>query len=128
MPKPRGGARAVFRAPQRDTRYAKLIEKSMPPAHQFGTEHVTPPLDDVKALDVQRGIYRSARHAGISARVETTCAGCKALLQQSHKRGCEEPGYIVRFWLTTKAQGRKAITERVKAGKPLAYNLRRGKT
>lgn len=98
----------------------------MPPRHQFGTEHVTPLLDPVKALDVQRGIHRSARHAGISAQVETTCAGCKAVLQAEHTPGCEQPGYVIRYWLRSKSSGRKYKTDQVKAGIPLAYNLRRG--
>ena len=85
MPKPRGG---VFKAAQRDTRYAAIIEAASPPNHPWNTVHVTPPLDSAeKALDVQRGIYRSARHAEISAHhVETTCTGCGALLGADHKK------------------------------------------
>jgi len=125
MPKPRGG---VFKAAKRDTRYAAVIEAAMPPNHPFGTKHVTPVIPDQdRALDVQRGIYRSARHAGISAHhVETRCTGCGTLLQAEHKPSCAYPGWRVSFQLASKAQGKAAVVAAVKSGKPLAYNLRRG--
>jgi len=124
MPKPRGG---VFRAATRDTRYEAVIVAHSPPNVAWNTPNVTPVIaTDEQALDVQRGIYRSARHAGITAYgVETTCHGCRARLGGEHKARCQLPGWVVAFKLTTKADGRRAIVAQVKAGKALAYNLRR---
>jgi hypothetical protein len=124
MPKPRGG---VFKAAKRDTRYAAVIEAAMPPNHPWNTPHKTPVIPDQdRALDVQRGIYRSARHAGITAHhVTTVCTGCKALLQTEHKASCNRPGWVVSFQLTSKSEGKRAIVEHVKAGGKLSYNLRR---
>ena len=136
MPKPRGG---VFKAAQRDTRYAGIIEAASPPNHPWGTPHQTPPLHDVdQALDVQRGVYRSARHAGISAYdVAITCPSCaagfhvaghgEAKTEGSHKRGCKQPSYVVSFKLNTKAAGKAAVAQHVQGGGKLAYNLRRNR-
>jgi hypothetical protein len=126
MPKPRGG---VFKAAARDTRYAGIIEAAAPPHHAWNTPHVTPVIaDDERALDVQRGIYRSARHAGITAHhVVTSCEGCGTALQGQHKGRCARPGWRVAFQLADKASGKQAIAEHVKNGGTLAYNLRRDK-
>lgn len=135
MPKPRGG---VYKATQRDTRYAGIIEACSPPNHPWNTPHQTPPLHDVdQALDVQRGVYRSARHAGISAHhVAITCPTCGAgfhiahqesKVEGSHKRGCKTPLYVVSFQLASKSIGRAAIAQHVNGGGKLAYNLRRNR-
>jgi hypothetical protein len=114
MPKPRGG---VFRAQVRDERYAALIAASSPPHHAWNTEHVTPPLETWdQALDIKRGVFRSARHAGISAHhVEIETIG----------RGPDKGRFRVHFQLTTKAAGRAAIAAHVNQGGALAYNVRR---
>ena len=124
MPKPRGG---VFKAAARDTRYAAIIEAAAPPNHPWDTPHVTPPIaDEGRALDVQRGIYRSARHAGITAHhVATSCTGCGAALQTEHKSRCGRPGWTVAFQLAPKTAGKQAIADHVAGGGTLAYNLRR---
>jgi hypothetical protein len=122
-----------FKAAQRDTRYAAVIEQAAPPNHPWNTPHVTPVItDEAKALDVQRGVYRSARHAGITAHhVQTVCVnpGCAAVLPSRspavHKGRCSAPGWRVYFQLISKAGGRKAIIDHVKGGGALAYNLRR---
>lgn len=110
MPKPRGG---VFRAAKRDTRYQAFIQACMPPRYDWNHQHVSPPVPDAEqALDVQRGVYRSARHLGITAHdVQMT----------------EQPNgtWVVRFQLVSKAAGKKAIVAKVQAGEALAYNLRR---
>jgi hypothetical protein len=109
MPKPRGG---VFKAVQRDTRYAPVIENAL--KHPWGTVHKTPPIaTDELALDVQRGVYRSARHAGVSAKV--------------HEWERTKDGIVIRFQLFSKAAGKKAVAEHVQNGGTLAYNLRRDK-
>jgi hypothetical protein len=141
MPKPRGGP---FRALKRDTRYAAIIAAALPPHHDWNTPHITPVIaDDERALDVQRGIYRSTRHLGdprckggrhvkgckcITAHhVITSCTGCGALLQAEHKARCSRPGWRVAFQLAPKSSGQAAIAEHVKNGGTLAYNLRRDK-
>lgn len=135
MPKPRGGP---FKALKRDTRYAGIIEAASPPNHPWNTPHATPPLHDAdQALDVQRGIYRSARHAGISAHhVTITCPSCGAAFHVAHqtdkvagdhKRGCRSPAYIVSFQLADKDTGRAAVAGHVENGGTLAYNLRRNR-
>jgi hypothetical protein len=123
MPKPRGG---VFKALPRDTRYAGIIAAASPPHHPWDTQHVTPAIaDDEKALDVQRGIYRSARHAGVSAHHVRTVCTCGVLLGAIHKRRCDVPSWRVFFQLAPKEQGKQAIATHVANGGKLAYNLRR---
>ncbi|MHB1434271.1 MAG: hypothetical protein ACYCVZ_19405 [Streptosporangiaceae bacterium] len=111
MPKPRGGP---FKAARRDTRFQAYVEALLPPAFPWGTEHTTPvPVPDQQAaLEVQRGIYRSARHLGVTAH---------------HVRMVQlgDGTWVVRFRLAHKDTGRQAIVEKVERGEKLAYNLRR---
>lgn len=111
MPKPRGGP---FKAREPDTRFDGYLAGCRPPAYPWGHVHVTPvPVaTQDAALDVRRGIYRAARHLGITAHhVEMTQLG--------------DGRWVVRFELSEKADGKRAIVARVAAGEPLAYNLRR---
>lgn len=96
-------------------RYARIIELCSPPNYPWNTVHLTPALEGgaEQALDVKRGIFRSARHAGISAH---------------HVEIITDEGgaHRVTFQLAPKSVGRAAIAAQVKAGQTLSYNLRRG--
>jgi hypothetical protein len=109
MPKPRGGA---FKALERDTRFAPMVEAAL--AHPLGTRHETPPgavADAAHALEIRRGIFRSARHAGVSVQAEA-----EELADGSHR---------VWFVLRDKAEAARYVAEKVRAGKRLSYNVRR---
>lgn len=110
MPKTRGG---VFKAVKRDTRFQALVERSMPPHYAWNHEHETKRLVSAEqALDVQRGVYRSARHLGITAHHVQIVSYA-------------DDHWTVKYQLASKAIGRQAVIDQVKRGESLAYNLRR---
>jgi hypothetical protein len=84
-------------------------------AQPWGVRHETPALQgDGHALDVRRGVFRSARHLGVSAKAE--------MYTDDHG------DWHVWFKIWPKADGQRAIANRVTGGgPPLAYNLRRGR-
>lgn len=109
MPGSRSGV--PWKRRPRDERYAGVIAQAL--THPLGTRVDLPPLDtEDEALDVRRGIFRSAGHAGYSA----VCP----------KWTVDEGGkYQLWFQLVTKDAARKAVYDRIQRGEPLAYNSAR---
>lgn len=109
MPDRRSGV--PFKSRPRDERYAGVIAQAL--AHPLGTRIELPPLDtEEEALDVRRGVFRSAGHAGYS------CVCPEWTTDDNGK-------YLLWFQLLTKAAARKAVYEKIKRGEPLAYNATR---
>lgn len=110
MPASRG---VPFKARPRDERYAGVIAQAL--THPLGTRIDLPPLDtEDEALDVRRGLFRSAGHAGYSC-------NCPKWTEN------DDGKFVLWFQLLSRDAARKVLYDRIARGEPLAYNTSRRK-
>jgi hypothetical protein len=109
MPQRRDGV--PWKRRPRDERYKNVIDQAL--RHPLGTRIDLPPLDtEEEALDVRRGVFRSAGHAGYS------CVCPPWTVDDDGK-------YVLWFQLVSKDAARAAIYGKIQRGEPLAYNSTR---